>query len=72
MKLTTLAAAAALALAPSASAWRVYLYSFTDFSGSTYTAAGPGNPGTACRTADPSNRNHHRRCSQESMADISG
>jgi hypothetical protein len=50
MKLTTLTAAAALALAGNASAWRVYLHSFTDFRGNTYTEAGPGNPGTRCFT----------------------
>ncbi len=60
MKVTTLAAAATLALAPNASAWRVYLYSFTDYSGSTYTAAGPGNPGTACRMLNRPNRRDHR------------
>ncbi|KAK4234584.1 hypothetical protein C8A03DRAFT_18544 [Achaetomium macrosporum] len=57
MKLPTLLAAAALTLAPStASAWRVYLYSFTDFSGATYTAAGPGNPGSACHTIPSEHR----------------
>ncbi len=54
MKFAALAAAATLALAPGASAWRVYLYSFTDFSGSTYTASGPGGTGTACRTSHAS------------------
>ncbi|KAK4038981.1 hypothetical protein C8A01DRAFT_47442 [Parachaetomium inaequale] len=56
MKFAAVAAAATLALAPGASAWRVYLYSFTDFSGSTYTAAGPGGTGTACHVIPSDHR----------------
>ncbi|KAK4126766.1 hypothetical protein N657DRAFT_175478 [Parathielavia appendiculata] len=48
MKLTTIAAAAVIALAGNASAWRVYLHSFTDFRGLTYTKAGPGGTGSKC------------------------
>ncbi len=45
MKLTNLTAAAALSLAPATSAWRVYLYSFADYSGSTLVYCGrPGQP----------------------------
>jgi hypothetical protein len=56
MKLSALTAAAVLALAGNASAWRVYLHSFTDFSGSTYTTSGPGNPGSACHTIPSDHR----------------
>ncbi|KAK4156589.1 hypothetical protein C8A00DRAFT_30555 [Chaetomidium leptoderma] len=48
MKFTTLAAAAAIALAGNADAWRVYLHDHSNFGGTTYTASGPGNPGSAC------------------------
>ncbi|KAK4097341.1 hypothetical protein N658DRAFT_292885 [Parathielavia hyrcaniae] len=48
MKLTAVTAAAVLALAGNAEAWRVYLHSFTDFKGLTYTQAGPGDTGSKC------------------------
>ncbi|RYP35689.1 hypothetical protein DL767_003710 [Monosporascus sp. MG133] len=55
MKLAT-AFATAVALAPTVSAWRVYLYSHSDFGGSYYTQGGPGNPGSACHTIPSDHR----------------
>ncbi|KAL2023357.1 hypothetical protein VTK56DRAFT_3095 [Thermocarpiscus australiensis] len=55
LKLTAIAAIA-LASASTVSAWRVYLYTNTDFDGSYYTAAGPGNPGYACHAIPAEHR----------------
>ena len=56
MKFSTLAAVATLALAGNADAWRVYLHDHSDFGGSSYTAAGPGNPGSACHVIPKEHR----------------
>ncbi|GJN71259.1 hypothetical protein PCL_10748 [Purpureocillium lilacinum] len=48
MKLTAVAAAAALALAPTTEAWRVYLYHGDNQSGTYYTNSGPGGSGSRC------------------------
>ena len=55
MKLTTVIAAA-FAFAPAASAWRVYLYTNTDLSGSYYTKAGPGGSGSLCHNIPTEHR----------------
>ncbi|PKS05930.1 hypothetical protein jhhlp_007763 [Lomentospora prolificans] len=52
MKLTTILAAAAVTMAPAASAWRLYIYNWEDQNkaGGYYTNSGPGNPGRACHS----------------------
>lgn len=52
MKLLAVVAAAALALAPSTSAWRIYLYNWENENkeGGYYTESGPGGTGETCFT----------------------
>ncbi|KAH6617365.1 hypothetical protein F5144DRAFT_596400 [Chaetomium tenue] len=57
MKISALFTATAITvLASSTDAWRVYLHDHSDFGGTTYTASGPGNPGSACHTIPKGHR----------------
>ncbi|SPO06457.1 uncharacterized protein DNG_09147 [Cephalotrichum gorgonifer] len=59
MKFSTFAAAAALALAPTTSAWRIYLYNWKDGNadGGYITNSGPGGTGERCHgTGDMNNK----------------
>ncbi|OBT93921.1 hypothetical protein VE01_08258 [Pseudogymnoascus verrucosus] len=50
MKLSLLLTAAALTLAPTTTAWRVYFYQLKDGQGPSITASGPGGTGSACHS----------------------
>ncbi|SPO01714.1 uncharacterized protein DNG_04387 [Cephalotrichum gorgonifer] len=52
MKLSIVAAAAALALAPTTTAWRIYLYNWEggNKDGGYHTNSGPGGKGERCHT----------------------
>ncbi|KFZ10216.1 hypothetical protein V502_08252 [Pseudogymnoascus sp. VKM F-4520 (FW-2644)] len=53
MKISILITAAALALLPTTSAWRVYFYQLKDGEGPSITASGPGGTGAACHSTIP-------------------
>ncbi|KFY32000.1 hypothetical protein V493_00592 [Pseudogymnoascus sp. VKM F-4281 (FW-2241)] len=56
MKITALITVAALAMAPSASAWRVYFYQLQNGEGPSITNSGPGGTGSRCHpNVDPLN-----------------
>ncbi|KFY10441.1 hypothetical protein V492_05016 [Pseudogymnoascus sp. VKM F-4246] len=56
MKITAIITVAALAMAPSASAWRVYFYQLQNGEGPSITNSGPGGTGSRCHpTVDPLN-----------------
>jgi hypothetical protein len=56
MKITALITVAALAMAPTTSAWRVYFYQLQNGEGPSITNSGPGGTGSHCfPTVDPLN-----------------
>ncbi|GES62226.1 hypothetical protein ATEIFO6365_0005020300 [Aspergillus terreus] len=56
MKFSALAPIAALALAPSVSAWRVYFYQLQNEQGPYITNSGPGGTGSRCHSVGDLNQ----------------